>query len=517
MTKKTKPVFMNSNDWRRQFSEFLRTEREDMAGLPLEECSETTQKQYESGIRGKFPDITYLTRLLMLFLSKANYLPPPSRMRRLFVLWVLARMEHVSEQEGFIKEAASDHVGNTYGENESELEVFKDYWRKYGQEVQTCLQEALSTIPTGEVESTEADPAGGELRTRLPTLTHFPEDFDPLTVIVGGDLNREPTHVGELFKRSQSFFNLHYLLRLNLPTDTEIISDQLLLELEDDEERAKQLLGRRHILVIGSPLVNSVSRYLIRRKKLVFNFMFDRVAYRLGEDFYDDIKKKGLLDTPQAVSMFYRMMEKQGEIEVTSHEFSRRGIDVAERLKIKDEVLKIRNLTVNAHATSDDVAEIFRPTQYFSPFEPTLRHCTSDENNGYAVISIGENFWSSLLPQADKDHKRFALLAVCGTNKLSTAVALKALSTKYKENFRDRPLGGVLKITGSGRSGIRRVRDSTFDWLTQEYKAPELLIMIDDTLRSFKENPDAYAPMFNSKEDMDPYREMVKQCLVGER
>jgi hypothetical protein len=522
--------------WRRELARFLKTERKDEAKLTQEEAPHPkTIKLYEKETPKKIPDLDYLIRLLMLFHREKNHKASPSRLRRLFMLWIFARIEHIinnPEIKGFKREVVSDFklkLDDPDDIESDETKIFTYYWRKSGVTVQKQVHDALypfskdipseaETIPPDSkcLPTSDSEPLPILDSKHLPTFAHFPEHFSPLTVIVGdyvGGENHEPRHFSELFRQSQSTINLHYLLQLNLPSDTEIVSDRLLLELKDDEERAKQLLGHRHLLVIGSPLVNSFSRHLILKKKLVFNFVFRKEPYDLWNDFYDDIKKTGLLDTPDAVAMFNQMMNTQGRIVVRHHKLSGDEISEEHRKEIKKKVLEMRRKTKYENMTSAKlIKKYFRPNHYFSPFESDLQSCKEEPDEAFAVVSLGENYWAeNYVYKKGGEYPRRALIAVCGEDRIATAVALKALRSKHKESFQNRPLGGALKITRSGLNGPKRVTESRFNWLDKEYKASEVLTEIDHALESFDENPDAYTPLFNSKGDIETYREIVKQ------
>jgi len=522
--------------WRFELAEFLTNERENEAGLSRAQSigSEIYKQQIESETTPRPPDLAFLIRLLMLFHRVKGHNLPRPRLRRLFILWILARLEYIfhdteskKELEGLKKELHEDFRSkpdDPFTAEATNNQIFDYYWRTSGAEVRQRLHEALAPL---SVESPLEGETTPPVINHLPTLAQFPEAFSPLLVVVGGYIggrNRKPEHAAELFTRPQSFINLQYLLRLKLSEDTEIVSDRLLLDLKKDKERA-EWLGRKHVLVIGSPTVNLFSRHLIRNKKLIFNFVFENSTYQLGTDFYDETIKKSdhvditdLLDSSSAVKIFYRMMQKKGEIDINSPEFDLGRISVEDKNKIKSKVSEIRELAgmteAGDEADSDDIIEKFVPTQYFSPLDLRLSHCADGQLEESAVISLGENIWSDLLPKEDRENRRYAILAVCGQNRFSTALALKALSHEYKDyegGYTHRPLGGVLKIRRSELKGPKQVTDSEWHWLGKTYEAQKVLTMIDGARELFEKDPSVFFPLFKSWPEVEAYKEMVAQ------
>ncbi|HEY0101337.1 MAG TPA: hypothetical protein VGB76_20605 [Pyrinomonadaceae bacterium] len=522
--------------WRRDLAYLMQQERE-LSGLKTREeypKHGDYQKQVETQL--KPPDLSYLLRLMMWLNYKQKPLPSRRRLRKLLILWCLMRVESIIEnEERFHKEVVTDYEiippkpeGTDKKANEEykkEIDrIFQQKWKKSALEVQEYFEEMLYPVYQeleGQRERIQVTP------DRLPTLESFPEAFEPLVVVVGGYgglVCREPEHISELFRQSQSFVNLHYLLGLNLSPDTEIVSDRLLLELNNDRERATELLGNKHVLVIGSPLVNAFSRHLILKKKLIFNFVLRKETYRLGQDlyrdmlegdadhnllgegFYDSMIKTKLLETPPALSMFYRLMNKPPEeVDLRSPDYN--GVEMAHRRQIEDMVFRIRELVGDSEATNEKVTNMFRPKEMFSPLDRTLHDADGNSNQEFAVISLAENYWANLLRKKEEPPK-FASIVVAGVNELSTTVAVRALSKK--SDLRERPLGGLLDIRKPPAPGLKRITGAGDKWLTLPYEAQDVLRKVDLALESFERRPSAFN-LFDDQRELGLYREIVKR------
>lgn len=524
-----------SDKWRRKFGSFLKRERERNPLLSRRDCPDDSY-QAEIETFKTAPDLPYFFRLMMTFLAEGKPLPLPPHLHRLLILWILARIETVYEPLNFRERAVSDYSGASKPkspkkadykndeayEKDKELyeeeinKVFGEYWDTWGVEVQNYIQDLLSPIEKeleSELNLVERI-AKSRASDQLPALDLFPKGFEPLTVIVGdyfGEMNRPPKHVSELFRQSQSLINLHYLLNLKLPEKTEIVSDHLFLQLSEDE-RAQEL-GNKHLLIIGSPLVNSVSRHLILNKSLIFNFVYDESTYRLGKDFYDFINEEGLLEIKPAVEIFYQMMETLDEINIDDPAYTDSGVNREDREKIKEKVLRIRDLAGETKANNRYVTQMFSPKKRFSPLKPNLDNFTREDEEEFAVISLGENHWSNRLRQNNKQHKSYAIIAVCGVNRVSTAIALKALANK--DNLNKHPLGGLLEITKFKSNGTKRITKSTYKWLDEEYQIPDILTKVGDALKSFKK-PSVFSQYFKTEGELETYVEMVKHFMSKE-
>lgn len=498
-----------SRKFRTEFKKFLQEERSSKAGLKQEECPKlTTQRGYESTASGSYCDVNYLLRLAMWFHEKADYLSSSKRLKKLLLLWILGKLEKAPEENSFRLEVASDHYDDPSMDEANA--IFDEKWELHGKPVQNHVNSALRELLTSI--DTQSDPSEYEMSTRLPTLDFFPEAFEPLTVIVGGysgDIPKDPEHIYELFRQSQSMVNLHYLPRLGLSRETRIISDQLFIE-QNDKDRAK-ILGNSHLLVIGGPLVNAVARHLALTKQLVFNFSFTELTYRWSK-VYDLFVDSKLFDKSSAVRMFAEMLKMhQDDIDVTSEKFASFGIPLEKRDEIKNFLLMIRGLMNSLGADNKDILERFRPKEMFTPLKSDLISTSSDTHREYAIISLGENPWGTLLKEVDSQHPSYTAVVVAGINENSTTLALKALSSRG--NFKMRPCGGILEVSepSSSNTGVDRVENSDYKWVTSEYDLDGLLDSLKRSSASFGGRANSFK-LF-SEDEMRNYQSLIRKFI----
>lgn len=301
MTRQSKPI-PRPGEWGRKFAALMRQDRKER-NLALHEYPKGGKYQEGVELARQVPDLAYLLRLIIWYRHKGIALPSGPRLRAILICWTLARLERWPKSKTFREDLVLDYneLQKPVREDsedikeafEKEIErLFPAVWEQQGgPEAQEYFRNTLASLyeklaAESYIEIRDEEPP--QLAPpSLPTLDRFPEDFQPLVIIVGGffgKICREPEHLSDLFRQAQSFSNLFYLPRLGLPENTEIVTDRLLLDLHSEEERA-EFLGDKHVLVIGSPLVNIVSRYLVLNKKLVFNFVFGKKTYQLGKNF----------------------------------------------------------------------------------------------------------------------------------------------------------------------------------------------------------------------------------------
>jgi hypothetical protein len=505
-------------DWRRELAVLMREERK-LRELQLSDYPKFGGYQDDVENARQVPDLGYLLRLMIWYRQKGIAIPSRSRLRAILICWALARLEAVPEGDTFREHLITDYAEITKPSTKSPAakdafkktvaEVFTALWpERGGPEAQEYIREMIGPIYKEIIGHKPLLLEQEPLDQRLPTLDRFPEAFQPLVVIVGGyfgKIGRDPDHISDLFRQSQNVSNLHYLLRLNLPPETEIVSDRLLLELHDDPERADELLGSKHVLVIGSPLVNVVSRHLVLNKKLIFNFVFNKQAYLLGKNFYDDMIKSRLFENLASVVLLRKLMDARTEEfeEISSRASEPSSLDKARIEKI---VLSIRQRIGAPEANHDSVTDLFRPSNIFSPFSSLLLHAGADTNHQHGVISLGENIWSKISHGTPKH----ALVFVGGTHELSTAIALRDLSAK--EALVDYPLGGILETISGNAPGPKRVTGVGSKWITEKYQAHNLLNKIDRVLETFADVPSANT-LFDTQTELEDYRDMVAKYL----
>lgn len=530
MTLQSKPVHRRG-EWGKKFADLMRQERQERK-LALQDYPKWGKYQEDVEHARQVPDLAYLLRLIIWYRHKNVALPSGPRLRAILICWALARLERWPESKTFREDLVLDYEELTKPERDAYRDVkeafkkeverlFPAVWEQRGgpearEYFQNILAPAYEKFIGGDYEDViteELLQADKDLQHSLPTLDRFPKDFQPLVVIVGGyygKIDREPEHLSDLFRQAQSFSNLYYLLRLGLPKETEIVTDRLLLDLHDENERA-DFLGNKHVLVIGSPLVNIVSRHLVLNKKLVFNFVFGKKTYQLGKNFYDhtiarrndEWTKRSEFDEGESIALLRKL------IDARSDEFEKisktSGLSLDDKAFIQHIVLDIRSSLGDPDANHELVTEQFRPSNLFSPFNNLLLNSSADSFHEHGLISVGENIWSMMQSGEKPKH---ALVLVSGVNELSTSIALRALSER--DTFVEHPLGGILEIKQGTGSGPKRITGGTPKWLTRGYVTADLLAKIDEVLERFTDRPSAYE-LFDTKEELEQYRGMVTQ------
>ena len=535
---KTKERRAKPRKWKAKLVDVVKDLREKN-GLEVDDCPGDFQKEIENRTDARTPEISYILRFLRVILTKNKTLPESFLLHRLIILFVLARIESLTfddkKQYKFKKEWITDvgtdkkfYSGDDRNEKEKDEEwVFSNfdvYWNggeikennnnkkieNHGEVIKKHFDEILGSVEK-DLESRVKNFQSTEDfdNNQAPTLANFPEAFTNLVVIVGdyyGEINRFPEYHFELFRKSASNTVLTYLLQLGLPKDALILSDHLIMRAK--ETKRKELLADKNILVIGSPLVNIVSRFLTLRKSLIFNFVYRDKAYSGYSDFYDNLEIK-LGNKPAVVRSFYKLMDKTKE-DIKSIELK----DVGEKIehedlnRIKEAIEELRELLGNDEAKNKDVIELFNPIEIFSPFSPTfLSSSTDSKTKDYALITIGENPWSV---SSEESYPKRSLVAVCGLNRISTAGAMKTLLDK--EELEKHPLGGLILVDEPPDSrGLKEIFESTPDWITSKYSLQDISKAIKNESQKSRENQKFFG-LFNEME-FENYKRLVTKYI----
>lgn len=527
--------------WRKKLTKFLKELREENPELPINQCpSPLSQENYESDHESKeneIPDIGHMVRLFRSFISHNKPLPNSPKLQRLFILLFLTRIEALKGQTRFKEYWVTDNSNvrkpgpkkdptpETANFENSVKDLFPKLWGKYGEEIEKYFINIFEPIEENfriEIEETKKNPtANFNQNTNLaPTLANFPEAFNNLVIIVGdyyGEINRLPKHHFELFRESASNTNLMYLLQLGLPKDAIILSDHLLLQAT--EEQRIELLFDKNILVLGSPKVNVVSRFVNLEKKLIFNFVYKEIAYSLSKTFYDDLEKKLGRSNPSAVKLFYKLMDETNPDLVENYILKEEDgeIDTRELKRIKQAIISLRE-KVGFDANNQEVFKFFKPIEMFSPLAKTFHNLSDEPTEEFAVISLGENPWLKPTEKTNEDSPKHSLIAICGINRVSTAIAVKVLLKK--DALKKRPLGGLIRIDKPDARGLKEIIKSEYRWLTPEYKSEDILQKLDheiDLFNSKKDNapPSDMSKYFNNfnEKDLENYRRIVSKYI----
>jgi len=233
-------------------------------------------------------------------------------------------------------------------------------------------------------------------------LTRFPRGFDPLVVVVGDRREETPQNLGDLFAFSAACVDDRWLCDLGLPPGTEKITDKVFLFQEPEaEEWRREMFGRKHLLVIGSPAANFLAREINRT--CIFRFAVPPLA----EKEWRRIKEEEFpaLRSPAALEHFKQT--NRDLMRGLMRRFQQPGFVAYDTAEEGHKALKV-------------VASII-----------------STRQQDFAVISIGRN------PYA-KPGDRFFSILVAGIHHPGTAWSVRFLSDP--RNFQEHPFGGILEV-----------------------------------------------------------------------
>lgn len=259
------------------------------------------------------------------------------------------------------------------------------------------------------------------LETHL-SLLDFPDSFLPVTVVVGDKREDDPQNAGDLFAFSASTVDDRWLLSLGLPSDTEKISDKVVMTAEQDVNWIKKHFANRNILCIGSPASNLFARKY--NSCFLFRFAISRETHAKWKKTLDEMSQ---LQTQAALLNFHeqhradlkqkmRLFKSPGFVDF-NYEHLRLGMDLS-------------------------------------------------YGKDFAVVSLGRNFF------ADPDAPYFAILAA-GVHHPGTAKAVKFLSEA--PSFEKHPFGGILEVDVPSKkvdprsvSWHNKIEESVAYWHTVE-------------------------------------------------
>lgn len=264
--------------------------------------------------------------------------------------------------------------------------------------------------------------------TRSRSLAGFPHQFLPLTVVVGDRREPSPRSLGDLLALSASPAELRWLLRLRLPQDTEIVSDKLFVQ--HDENELRRLFGSRNLLVVGSPAANFLAR--IVNTQAFFPFAIARE----GLEWY------------------------QREI------VRLQGITTLDDLM--DYVAHSELRSASAHYINK-----FRKSMFIDPVFEFGYHEKEQPDADCGTVTIARN------PYANAENARHVCILAAGTRIVGTMHSLKLLC-EARRAFADRPLGGVFSVQPRepilpvGVGGKVDYTDCKLAWKTNPYSIDAL-------------------------------------------
>jgi hypothetical protein len=256
-------------------------------------------------------------------------------------------------------------------------------------------------------------------RCAVKSLVNFPYDFLPITVVIGD--RREPDYktIGDVFAYSASPAELRWLLRLGLPQDTEIISDKVFLEAQDDF--LVERYGSTNLLVIGSPAANLVAR--AANETAFFPFAVDLGTREQWHKVYGEL----------------RALRGQRT----------KLVNYASDPRTSD----LRRYYLNQYRKGG----LIDPT-----YTCVKRGETVPSDKDYGVVTICRN------PYARGPGDATHCVMAAGVHLPGTMHALNLL-TKAKVEFTERPLGGVFTVTLTEGDWVKRIVTGRLGWSTEPY------------------------------------------------
>ncbi|NUQ83498.1 MAG: hypothetical protein HUU11_02185 [Anaerolineales bacterium] len=285
------------------------------------------------------------------------------------------------------------------------------------------------------------------------SLVDFPEKFEPLVVITGDRRESKPKSKGDLLAYSLSNIDLTYLLNLGLKK-VRILTDKIFVLL--DQEELQNLFGKTHILTIGSPAVNFLTRQInsqnlfyfdipdtaiqdiSKHEKIINDIRYDPVDLFIYKEIFergltpDEIIKQDLMDYPDIESL-------------------------AERSKQLYKEYKALNLK---HKNWKQFIHNFDRTGIFDPIDGIKHAVTLRSYNDFGILSISRN------PFSKED---FFVITIAGIHGIATALGAKLLATK--EALSDRPFGGIYEVTFPDYGAWHaKVDKAQIKWQTEAYR-----------------------------------------------
>lgn len=325
-----------------------------------------------------------------------------------------------------------------------------------------------------------------------PTLADKDYILHNCVVIVGASFRDPPSSTEDLFRQNAQVSDLMYLPHLDFGPRPLFLTDNMVIALAEPER--KKLLRRRHLFVIGGPIVNVAARYL--NNETIFPFCFDEDK-RKFDDIFDTLKGLKSLRNSQAVDKFYEMLKlPKSKVKLGVKPFIGKDVE-----NIRDDVKRFRDaFGLDDDVVYDQILDWLTFSHDF--FDPLACRVVgpSGKNPHLGIISLGKNHW------ADDPH--YVSVVVAGLDEFGTVGAMRSL---LHSSFNDRPCGGILNtdLPQEG-SEYRKFRDAEFRWVTDPYSVSDLKARLG---RIEKENRSGRAPYkaFHGKESyFNEYADFVR-------
>ena len=265
----------------------------------------------------------------------------------------------------------------------------------------------------------ETTRAPRERATSCVTLENFPKLLDGTwCVLIGDRRERPPKGLGDLVALSVGSTDFMFLPRLRLPTDTQILSDKIVMVAS--EESLKELLGRTNLLLLGSPAVSLASRAILQRGGATMMFNIGDPQYEREERLYERLSGPDRVDEA-ALTAFL------------------------ENTLVQEEM--------------NDILWRYRKPGFVDPIDfRDVRGAAIPRDKDYGMIALAPNPWST-------EH----LVCICaGVHGAGTAGALQLVASP--ERLKSHPWGGIFRVTMSDQvAWERRFAYLNPHWETHEY------------------------------------------------
>ncbi len=334
----------------------------------------------------------------------------------------------------------------------------------------------------------------------LPTLDYFPDAFTPLTVITGTGLAIPPTRISDLFRANASLTDLFFLNELKLPKDTRIVSDRFVIDM-NPQDRIKHF-GNRHLLLIGGPKVNAVTRKFGKYGFFRFQVQDEEMNF---QDFYDSLRDD-LFQESDCVKMLYELLVNP----------KRPHYDKDFQIMVNDENLReqLYNKSIEILAkrgdpkkfTYKDIVKVFIPKLLVDPVRNLCEFPKADSGKDLTMITIAPNFYNRGFGETasfESYKSEFVSIIVAGVDGLGTAAGVKKLT--QPADFKDYPVGGFLEaVGGNSNLDFERYSKSKCSWnelLTPPYSIDALIKDIQDFTNQPDEKKDKTSALYRIEQE----------------
>lgn len=328
--------------------------------------------------------------------------------------------------------------------------------------------------------------------TRPPTLADKDYILHNCAVIVGAAVRHPPSSTEQLFRENAQVSDLMYLPHLDCGPRPLFLTDNMVIALSEEER--KKLLKRKHLLVIGGPIVNVATRYL--NNVSVFPFCLNEYK-RKFDNIFDTLKGFRSLRISQNVEMFYWMLQDpKSKSEPRPEKLIGKDLD-----KVRDEVKQFRKeFKLEEDVYYKDILNWVARSHHF--FDPLACRVVgrSGKHPHLGVISLGKNHW------ADDPH--FVTVAVAGFDEYGTVAALRSL---LHSSFNDRPCGGILNadLPQEGSEYVK-FKEAQFNWITHPYNIHDLKESLTRVQKENRSGRPPYEAFHGEETFFNQYADFIK-------